>query len=114
MKLLRGFFRLAVTPSDANVSGIRRPLGHQQILNATLAASVGIVIPAAPVVTPIGLARIQSNGGTVRWRDDGTAPTSSVGFLLADGATVEYTGDFSAIRFIASTGTPILDIALYA
>lgn len=37
---------------------------------------------------------------SVRWRDDGTAPTSSVGHLIEIGGVLEYDGDLSDIKFI--------------
>lgn len=41
----------------------------------------------------------------VRWRDDGTAPTASVGKLLEIGQSFEYQGDLSKIKFIRTGGT---------
>lgn len=113
LKLLRRFLTLGLIASEAVVSGVRRALGYSQILNASLAASVGISIPAA-VASQVGFAIIQCQGGTVRWRDDGTAPTATIGMSIASGAELDYAGDFANLRFISSSGTPILDISLYA
>ena len=100
--------------ADEVVTGYRKPLGYVQILNATLAASTGIVMPVPiPSYVP-GYVIIQCQGGVVRWRDDGVAPTATVGMSLPSGAELDYPGDISAIRFISSSGTPILDISLYA
>jgi len=44
-------------------------------------------------------------GDTVRWRDDGTDPTTLVGHLLAAGATLTYYGDCSKIKFIRTGAT---------
>jgi hypothetical protein len=41
----------------------------------------------------------------VRWRDDGTAPTSTVGHLLEVGQVLEYDGDVGSISFIRTGGT---------
>jgi hypothetical protein len=49
----------------------------------------------------------------VRWRDDGTAPTSSVGMPLAAGVTLQYDGDLSKIQFIESTASAVLNISYY-
>lgn len=107
------FMRAGIGPSEAVVTGIRKPLGYSQILNATLAASTGIVMPALPAGSVVGFAIIQCQAGTVRWRDDGTAPTAAVGMSIASGGELDYAGDFSALRFISSSGAPILDISLY-
>lgn len=41
----------------------------------------------------------------IRWRDDGTAPTSTVGHLMQIGDVLEYDGDLSKILFIRTGGT---------
>jgi hypothetical protein len=100
--------------SEATVTGYRRPLGYQQIANAALAASVGLTIPTMPAGTAgPGFAVIQSNAGAVRWRDDGVAPTAAIGMLLPSGGELTYVGDMTALKFISSSGAPILDVALY-
>ena len=91
----------------------QRPLGYQQISATTLVASTGLNLPTPPVGRPIMAAVIQCNGGTVRWRDDGTNPTASIGMSLATGSELDYYGEMTAIKFIVSSGTPILDISYY-
>ena len=114
LRLLRKFLSLALGASEAVITGIRRPLGYAQIVNATLQSATGLVLPTPPAGSTIGLAIIQCNGGVVRWRDDGTDPTTSVGMSIPDGGELDYVGDFSAIRFIDAGTTPILDVAYYA
>lgn len=41
----------------------------------------------------------------VRWRDDGTAPSASVGVLMDVGVVIEYDGDLSQIKFIRASAT---------
>lgn len=41
----------------------------------------------------------------VRWRDDGTAPTASVGHLLEVGQVLEFDGKLSKLQFIRTGGT---------
>jgi hypothetical protein len=50
----------------------------------------------------------------VRWRDDGTAPTASVGFPLAVGAVLTYSAKLSALKFISQIAGATLDVAYYA
>ena len=40
----------------------------------------------------------------VRWRDDGTAPTSTVGHLLEIGQVLTYDGPILGIKFIRTGG----------
>ncbi len=109
-------------PSEAVVTGTRRPLGYQQILNAALQSAASLTIPTLPTGTNgVGLVVIQVEGGQVRWRDDGTAPTSSIGMILGSasgsaaelGGELDYTGQVGALQFIDSGGTPILNVSYY-
>ncbi len=109
-------------PSEATVTGNRKPLGYQQIDNATLQSATSLTLPTIPNgVNGVGLVIVQVEGGQVRWRDDGTAPTSSVGMIigLATGTAAElageldYTGEAKKLQFIDSGGTPILNVSYY-
>ncbi len=83
--------------------------GHQQL--ATLTSAIGLTVPEGcfmALITP------ETQG--VRWRDDGTDPTASVGMPLAAGSTLKYTGGFAglkALRFIEQTATAKLNVAYY-
>ena len=50
----------------------------------------------------------------VRWRDDGVAPTASVGMPLAVGTSLSYDGDLKAIRFIQQAATGYINVCYYA
>src|SRR5512135_3184756 len=117
MKLLRRFLTLGIGASEGTVSGYRRPLGYQQILAATLASATHLTLPTLPNGMLVGYVVIQCEGAasaTVRWRDDGTAPTSTVGMILDGGQELAYTGDPTMIPFIVDAGSPILNISYYA
>ncbi len=58
-------------------------------------------------------ALIQCTGAAVRWRDDGTAPTTTTGNSLAVGATMIFTGDLYALRFIQVASTAVVDVSFY-
>jgi hypothetical protein len=49
----------------------------------------------------------------VRWRDDGTAPTSTVGMLLKAGVIFQYDGDLSKIKFIETASSAKVNISYY-
>ena len=127
------FFLLGAVRSEASVSAYRRPLGYQQISSGTLASATSLTIPTstaalntnvatgAPNAPPLsgtiaGYAIIQCEGSSagVRWRDDGTAPTASVGMILSSGQELDYSGDLTAIQFIVQTGSPALNISYYS
>jgi hypothetical protein len=83
-----------------------RPLGYQQI--TSLVAATALTVPAGAIVALISCA-----GQPVRWRDDGTNPTAAIGYPLAVGAELEYTGQLNTIKFIETTATANLDICYY-
>lgn len=85
-----------------------RPLGYQQIAAATLVAATNLTPPPGTK-----LAYITSDTSTVRWRDDGIAPTTAVGMLVAAGDGFIYAADFSKVQFIAAAGSPILSVSYY-
>lgn len=90
-------------------------LGYQQI--TSLSAATGLTVPT---VDSSGnkqqptFALIIAETQAVRWRDDGTAPTASVGMPLAVGVPLQYDGDLTKIRFIEQTASAKLNISYYA
>jgi hypothetical protein len=98
-----------------NLKAITVCIGYQQITSLTAAASLTVPQrdlsglnqrPTFALITPLT--------GNVRWRDDGVAPTSTVGMPLAAGVTLQYDGDLTRIRFIDNGGTAELNISYYA
>ena len=82
-------------------------LGYQQI--TSLSSSTALTVPAGAT-----LALIVPEAQNVRWRDDGAAPTASVGMLVPANSSMSYDGDLKAIRFIAATSGAILNVSYYA
>ncbi len=71
-------------------------------------------LTASGIPTGANAAMIQGETANVRWRDDGGAPTTSVGMILVSGqAPVTYAGTLSALRFIAATGSPLVNVSFY-
>lgn len=83
------------------------PQGYQQI--TSLGSAVGLTVPAKAT-----FAIIQTETQPVRWRDDGTAPTASVGVPLETGDEFFYTGNLSAIKFIETASAAKLNISYYS
>lgn len=82
-------------------------LGYQQI--TSLGSAVGLTVPQGAT-----LALIVPETQNVRWRDDGTNPTASVGMPIFVGASLSYDGDFNKIKFIEETASAKLNISYYA
>lgn len=83
--------------SDSAIGGMT-PAGAGQMALG-IATSTALTVPAGST-----MALIQVESNDARWRDDGTAPTSSVGMKLYRDSTYLYTGDLSAVRFISESG----------
>jgi len=81
------------------------PLGYQQL---TVTGVVGLTAPSGSTIAFISVA---TSG--VNYRDDGTNPTSTVGMPVSAGQQLQYSGALSSIKFIAQSGTPVLNISYY-
>jgi hypothetical protein len=98
-----------------NIKGVTVCLGYQQITSLSTAASLTV-----PSVDQFGnkiqptLALIVCESQNVRWRDDGTAPTSTVGMPLSVGTALQYDGDLTRIQFIEQASSAKLNISYYA
>lgn len=86
------------------------PLGYEQLTSTIASSAAGLTnIPPGMVVCTL-----QAEGQNVRYRDDGVAPTATVGMLLEAGAApFLYTGTVSALKFIAATSGGILNASFY-
>lgn len=96
---------VSTTPADlAPITG-----SYEQI---TISGTATGLTP--PVNADVAIIQNQSGGNGVRWRDDGTSPTSGNGMILAGGTQFEYNGDLSAIEFInIGGGSDTLGVAYY-
>ena len=82
-------------------------LGYQQI--TSLSSATGLTPPQGAT-----LALIVPESQNVRWRDDGTNPTASVGMPIFVGASLSYDGDFNKIKFIEESASAKINVSFYA
>jgi len=83
-------------------------LGYQQLTSITV--STALTVPAGATC-----ALITAEAQNARWRDDGTAPTASVGQLMkTTDSPLFYTGNLSAFRLINATGGTIVNVSYYS
>jgi hypothetical protein len=83
-------------------------LGYQQITAGTLASATALTVPTGATI-----AEVCVDTAPVRYRDDGTAPTASVGMPAAAGTCFAYSGALAAIQFILASGSPVLNVSYY-
>ena len=97
------------------LKAITSRLGYQQITD--LDPAVGLTVPTknlSGLASTPSIALITPEAQAVRWRDDGVAPTATVGMPLAVGVTLQYDGDLTQIQFFEQAGGAKLNIRYYA
>ena len=88
------------------------PCGYQQI--TSMATAVGLTVPVAGSI--VGQQQLPAKciitpqTQAVRWRDDGVAPTATVGYPLAIGAELRYDGDLRRIQFIEQAASAVINV----
>lgn len=83
-------------------------LGYSQLTG--LSSATGVTVPSGA-----NLALIRCETQAVRWRDDGTNPTASVGYPLYVGEELYYDSeDIANLKFIEMTASAKVNIAWYA
>lgn len=97
------------------LKAITTRLGYQQI--TSLSSATGLTVPtkdANGLNCKPSIAIITPESQAVRWRDDDTNPTATVGMPLAAGVTLQYDGDLTKIKFIEQGASAKLNITYYA
>jgi hypothetical protein len=113
---------LAQNPGTGRGTGTYiTPLGFCQFTAQSSAQLLSAVTPTSTTTcTPpakAAWATVVVETNSIRFRDDGTAPTVSVGMLIAPTSSVPqpftYNSNMKAIQFIAVLGSPVVDISFY-
>lgn len=114
----RALLALALCLAAAPVTGQERtqtnfiaPLGYCQLTPLTSATLLSSCTGGIPTRTAYAL--MCTDAVAVRWRDDGTAPTTTVSMPIAAGGCLGYSGSMSAIQFIAGAAAT-LNISFYS
>ena len=90
------------------------PAGFCALTLSGTAALISTCSGGVPTGARAALFRVDTSGGVARWRDDGVAPSSTVGMPISYGELPPvYYGDLRAIQFIAASSSPVLDISFY-
>lgn len=87
------------------------PAGYAQV---TVSGSA-VPLPSIPASANKAIIQIET-GDSIRWRDDGTAPTSTVGMLLYPANIIELSNQKSINNFQAigvSGGGVVLNVSYY-
>ena len=89
------------------VDGNVKPMGWERI--TALSAAVGLTVPVGARIALL-IAETQA----VRFRDDGTNPTATIGMPIFVNTPFWYNGDLSAFKVIEQAVSASLDILYYA
>lgn len=97
-----------------NLKAVTACLGYQQI--SSLSSATNLTVPTQDKQGNLKqptFALIVAETQGVRWRDDGVAPTASIGMPLAVGVPFQYDGDLTGIKFIEQTASAKLNVSYY-
>lgn len=103
--LVLGACTSMVPPAQAQVQN-RVALGVFQFTVATATA-----LPTIP--SGASEAFVVCETQPVRWRDDGTNPTASIGVLLPINTAFPYIGSLARIKFIETTASATCSVSYY-
>ena len=82
------------------------PCGYQQI--TSLSAATGLTVP-----TGANWCIFTAETQAVRWRDDGTNPSATVGMPVAVNVPTVYTGRLGMIKFFEQTASAKLNVTYF-
>jgi len=85
----------------------RTPMGFEQVTG--LSSAKGLTVPPGA-----RMAVLSCVTQAVTWRDDGTAPTSTVGVHLPVNTPFSYTGNLNALQFIEVTTSAEISVSYYS
>lgn len=85
--------------------------GFQQI--TALSSAAGLTIPTGVDGQKPNRAVIHCEAQAVRWRDDGSDPSATVGMRLLVGAELVYDGDLAKIKFIEEVAGAKINVSYY-
>lgn len=95
-----------------SLKNITKCIGYTQVAAASTVAAFNLTIPTTSLRPT--MARIQAEAQDLRYRDDGTDPTATVGMVIKAGTSLDYDGDLINIRLINGTAGAICNYSLYA
>lgn len=96
---------------DVRQAGSYIPAGYCQLTSISAATLVSTCASGVPQKSVIAQICIEAQG--IRYRDDGTAPTASVGMPVAAGTCFAYSGSLTALQFIQQTSGAIVNLSFY-
>jgi hypothetical protein len=88
-----------------------QPLGYCQLTSLNAATNFSACSGGIPAGANVAWISVGSEA--IRYRDDGTPPTASVGFPIAAGGTLFYVGTPRLIQLIEQKASATVDVLFY-
>ena len=111
-QIISGTGATAGTVVVSQISGTPGGAGTYLLSAANTTSSASVTTGGIPPGAT--MAFLQAETADIRYRDDGGAPTASIGNLLVHGIPgIFYAGTLAQLQFIALSGSPLLDVAFY-
>lgn len=98
---LDGLSALGISPYALTSAGTAQ-FGLSVTTNTTLTVPGGTKI-----------AQISVETASVRWTDDGTSASTTVGHLAPAGTAFQYAGPLASMKFTAVSGSPTINVSYY-
>lgn len=105
----------AIPPRNGPYTGVVGTAPYMAMPLKYCQLSVGstvVTLTGCPIPTNARVAYIEP-AGTIRYRDDGSPPTSTVGYTVLANSQLVYSGNFSALQMISVSGTVEVDVGFY-
>ena len=87
--------------------GYMEPAGYVQLTSVSAATGLGTIPDGVTMVM------IQPETQNVRWRDDGTNPTTTVGALIVANDILYYSGPMASFKLIEVTASAKVNLTFY-
>lgn len=98
-------------PETVRIGGQYTSLGYCQL--SSLASATGLASCSGGIPANSVFAEVCSEGVALRYRDDGTAPTSGAGMPINTNTCFQYNGPLAAFQVIQTASSGILDVTFY-
>jgi hypothetical protein len=101
--------------SAARADTVVRDASFVSLGYCQLSVTTAVLVSTCSGGIPAGATRalMVTETAAIRWRDDGTAPTTSVGYPLAVAAHQTIMGNLPTLQVIAQTGTATVNFVFY-
>lgn len=109
--MLKRLAAAALVLAGLGTAALAASRGYQQ--STSLSTSTAAGLPSLPSNPGAGSALISVESSAIRWRDDGTAPTSSVGQPIGAAQAICYAQDLGAFQMIGQTAGATVNVTYY-